>query len=138
MISGNFLALELHIDWLGDRQLIEKRVFHSGMYHYEILEANRIEMKSIIGAAADPDGMTRFQQTGFTRRYQLEIDADRMTWIRDDGQRTVFERMAGSPAKRDIYGRLIPEKPAADAPATDEKAPATGEKAPAKKPPSKE
>jgi hypothetical protein len=138
LITSDFLALELHIDWLNDRRAIEHRVFETGMYTYEVLEASRIEMKAMIGAVADGEGITRFRPAGFARRYRLELEPDRMIWVRDDGQRTVFERMQGpgARAKRDIYGRLIPEKPAAEKPTTD--APGSDSKPPAEKPPPKD
>lgn len=125
MIAGDYLSLELHMDYVGDRQLIEKRLFESGMYQYEILEANRIEMKSLISAFLDEQDVLRFRTSAYIRRYRLDIDTDRMTWIRDDGQRTIFERVQspGTPPRRDIYGRLIPEKPAAEKPGAEEKAP---------------
>ena len=63
--------------------------------------------------------MARFRPAGYLRRYTIELDADRMVWTRSDGQATVFERTEGPSAlkKRDIYGRVIPEK-RTDEPAT--------------------
>jgi hypothetical protein len=119
LITPDFLSFELHIDWLGDEARIEHRVFESGIYFYDILESNKIEMRAVIGALADPGGMTRFRPAGYLRRYTIELEADRMVWTRSDGQATIFERTEGPSAlkKRDIYGRVIPEK-RTDEPAT--------------------
>lgn len=126
MITADFLSFELHTDYVSDRLVIEKRLFESGMFTYEILEANQLEMKSMISAFLDDQDVLRFRTGAYKRRYRLELDTDRMTWIRDDGQRTIFERVQspGTPPRRDIYGRLIPEKPAEEKSGTEEKAPA--------------
>ena len=114
LVHEEFLSMEVHMDLLGERKQVAFRIFDSGFYRFEIFEGSRLEMKSMISCFADVAGRTQFRPPGFTRRYRIEILEDRMTWVRDDGQRSVFQRFAGTSTKRDIFGRKTEPKDRAD------------------------
>ena len=113
IVQGAHLSVEVHMDWLNDEGRIRRRSFESGFYHVEILEGPKIDMRSMISSFLDERDWLQFRPPGFERRYKIEIANDRMVWSREDGQRSVWERLPSTRAKRDAFGRLI--KPAAEA-----------------------
>lgn len=118
LVQGDHLSMEVHIDFLDERRFVAARLFDSGVYHYELLEGSRIEMRSLLSAVLDPnvlDTRLHFRPPGYARRYKLEFAAEKMIWTREDGQRSEFRRLAGTGPPRDIFGRKIPPQEEPDA-----------------------
>jgi hypothetical protein len=113
MVQSNYISIELHIGWLSeDGVLFNRKDFQSGIHRFEIDQTGRMETSSIIGTFQNQGYQIGFEQPGYKRTYHVEAIIDQMTLRGDDGSKLSFERLPETRAKRDVYGRIIPDKKA--------------------------
>jgi len=133
LVGGNHISFEVHIGLKGPDQKLNDVMFDSGIWRFEVGQANRLVMNSRIGSFLDKDNRVAFRPEDTQCRYEVLAVGDQMVWRKADGQRLVFERLLdGGPAREDVFGRKLPE------PKDDEGEPAPGPKgepAPKSEPP---
>jgi hypothetical protein len=111
MIESNYVSLELHIGWLRpDSREYGHKDFQSGIYRFELDQTGRMEMSTVIGALMSGGIQLAFEVPNTKRTFNVSAILDQMTWRGDDGTLFRFERMMDTRMKRDVYGRLIPDK----------------------------
>jgi len=124
LVSGDVLSMEFHIIVKGPDQRTEQTLFDSGMWRFEIAEANRLMLTSIIGSYLRPEdpnvlwspfvskaNRIEFRAPGSTHRYDVQLLGDKLILTHSRGQKLAFQRMVmGSVQERDAYGRVIPDK----------------------------
>lgn len=116
MVAGNFLSIEIHIGWISeDGVRYNRKDFQTGIHRFELDQTGRMETATVIGCFQNQGYQLGFEQPGFKRTYRVEAVGDSMTLYNDDGSKLSFERLPETRPKRDVYGRLIPEKKAGDA-----------------------
>jgi hypothetical protein len=121
MVQSNYVSMELHIGWLRpDSREYGHKDFQSGIYRFELDPTGRMEMQTVIGALMSGGIQLAFETPNTKRTFDVTTVLDQMTWRGDDGSLFRFERMLDTRTKRDIYGRLIPDKKKPKAKAKDE------------------
>jgi hypothetical protein len=124
LVSGNVLSMEFHIIVKGPGQRTEQTIFDSGIWRFEIAEANRLMLTSIIGSYLRPEdpnvlvspfigkaNRLEFRVPGSTHRYDVQLLGDKLIMTHATGQKLTFQRTPiGANERRDAYGRVIPEK----------------------------
>jgi hypothetical protein len=116
MVAGNFLSIELHIGWMSeDGVRYNRKDFQTGMHRFEVDQTGRMETSTIIGCFQTLGYQLGFEPPGTKRTYRVEAIGDQMTLYNDDGSKLSFERLPETRAKRDVYGRIIPDKKTDDA-----------------------
>lgn len=116
LVSENHLDFEVHIGVKDQKQKLNNVMLDSGIWRFDVGEANRTVMTSLIGSFIDKDNRVAFREEGTQVRYEVIALGDQMTWRKEDGQRLIFERYTDNgPQQVDIFGRPVPKKKA-DAP----------------------
>jgi len=111
MVADNHLDFEVHIGVHDQSLKLNNVMLDSGIWRFEVGEANRTVMTSLIGSFIDKDNRVAFREEGTRVRYDVIALGDQMTWRKEDGQRLVFERLADFGPKRvDIFGRPVQDK----------------------------
>lgn len=124
LVSGNVMSMEFHVIIKGPDQRTEQTMFDSGFWSFEIGDANRLLLKSMIGSYLRPEdpnvlwspfvgkaNRLEFRAPGSTHRYDIQLVGDKMILTHDKGQKLTFTRMpTDGPLKRDAYGRVIQDK----------------------------
>lgn len=117
LVSSLCFSLELHWGWVGpDGVALVNKDFQCGTHRFEIDDAGNMETSAVIGAYFNREGLLQWEQPARKRRYKVELLDQRMTWANDEGTTFVFEHMPEPRfAKRDVFGRPLPEKKKDDA-----------------------
>lgn len=124
LVNGNVLSMEYHVVVKGPEQRTEQVIFDSGMWRFEIGEANRLMLTSIIGSFLRPEdpnvlwspfvgkaNRLEFRAPGSKHRYDIQLLGDKLILTHASGQKLTFQRAdIGTVQRRDAYGRVIPEK----------------------------
>jgi len=112
LVSGLCFSLELHWGWTTqDNARFADKDFQSGTHRFELDEAGFLEARSLIGSAFTREGLLQWEQPGRVRKYKVELIGETMIWTNDDGTSFTFEHMPEPrTARRDVFGRPIPEK----------------------------
>lgn len=112
LVSNLCFSLELHWGWqTPDNARFANKDFQSGTHRFELDDAGNLEARSLIGSAFTRDGLLQWEEPGRVRRYKVDVIAETMTWSNDDGATFTFEHMPEPrTARRDVFGRPIPEK----------------------------
>lgn len=116
LVSGLCFSLELHWGWAGqDNVHFVNKDFQSGMHRFELDDAGNLEAKSLIGSFFNREGLLQWEEPGKERRYRVEQIGEVMKWSNEEGTTFTFEHVPQPrAARRDVFGRPIPEKPKAD------------------------
>lgn len=113
LVSGLCFSLELHWGWTsqdGGTRFVSKD-FQSGTHRFELDDAGYLDSRSLIGSAFNRDGLLQWEEPGRARRYKIDFLGESMKWSNDDGTTLTFEHMPEPrTARRDVFGRPIPEK----------------------------
>jgi hypothetical protein len=113
LVQGKYLSLEVHVGWLSeDGKSYEHKDFQTGMYRFELDQTGRMETLTVIGTQMAAGRVPTAEVPNTKRGFKITALLDNMTWRGDDGTQFVFERMLDTRGKRDVYGRLIPDKKA--------------------------
>ena len=110
MVSDNHLSFEVHIGLRTPDGKLRSVMMDSGLWRFDVGEANRTVMTLLIGSFVDKDDRVAFREADTQVRYEVIAMGDTMVWRKEDGQRLSFERILdGGLARTDIFGRPIPE-----------------------------
>jgi len=110
LVGGNHLSFEVHIGLKGSDQKFNDVMFDSGIWRFEVAQANRLVMTARIGSFLDTENRVAFRPEETQVRYEVLAVGDQMVWRKVDGQRLVFERLPdGGQAREDVFGRKLPE-----------------------------
>src|SRR5258706_8050045 len=110
LVGGNHLSFEVHIGLKGSSEKFNDVMLDSGLWRFEVGEANRLVMTSRIGSFLDKDNRVAFRPENTQIRYEVLALGDQMVWRKPDGQRLVFERLLdGGVPREDAFGRPLPE-----------------------------
>jgi len=132
LVSGNHLDFEVHIGVRDVKQKLATVMLDCGIWRFEIGEASRMVLVSLIGSFIDKDSRVAFRDPDTRVRYEVLAAGDQMVWRKEDGQRLVFARLSDQgPPRVDAFGRALPDEPDPDA---DAPAPAPGSKPEPRKP----
>jgi len=93
LVSGNYMSIEVHLGYVSQDAKIEQTNFQSGTYRIEIKEGGQLVASTAIGAFMNRVGMLQFEPPNVERKYQVEMEADRMNLRRNDGQTLIFQRL---------------------------------------------
>jgi hypothetical protein len=110
LVSGNHLAIELHVRGVEKGNEDKGRSFVTGMHRFELDEEGGMETTSIIGTRLGIDGLPEFEAPGATRRYDVDLRGETMTLTREDGHTLSFERLRDDPTRYDFFGNPMSEK----------------------------
>jgi len=110
LVSGNHLAIEMHVDVRSSNDRSAGHSISSGVHRFELGLDSHLETSTLIASGIDHKGRPVFEPPRTKRRYQTTLAANRMTLRRDDGHTLVFERLPEDPPRRDVFGRLKKEQ----------------------------
>jgi hypothetical protein len=116
LVSGNHLDFEVHIGLRDVNHKLGSVLLDCGIWRFEIGEASRMVLVSLIGSFIDKDSRVAFRDPDTRYRYEVLALGDQMTWRKEDGQRLVFARLVDQgPPRVDAFGRPLPDEPDPDA-----------------------
>jgi hypothetical protein len=110
LVSDNHLDFEVHIGLKGPNEKVNDVLLDSGLWRFEVAEANRMNLTALIGSFIDKDNRVAFREAGTQCRYEVLALGEQMVWRKEDGQRLAFDRLLdGAPPRVDVFGRPLPE-----------------------------
>lgn len=111
LVSDNHLTFEVHIGLRDADRKLTTVLLDSGIWRFEVGEANRTVLISLIGSFIDKDNRVAFREADTRYRYEVLAAGNQMVWRKEDGQRLVFERTVDDgPPRADVFGREVPQK----------------------------
>jgi hypothetical protein len=110
LVAGSYFSLELHVNWNNPNGTLAGRLFQTCVCRFELDAQMKMTANSVLGSTIDDAGRILFEQPGFPRQYEVEVQVTKMKLKRSDGTTFEFERMIDSRQLRDFYGRPIEPK----------------------------
>lgn len=112
LVSGLTFSLEIHLGFVApDGKNVINKDFQSGMHRFELDDAGAMETRTVIGSFFNEQGLLQFEQPQKLRRYDVKFGDEEMIWSNADGTRFVLKHMPEPKyARRDVFGKPIPEK----------------------------
>lgn len=119
LVSGLTFALEIHLGFVApDGKNVINKDFQSGMHRFELDDAGTMETRTVLGSFFNEQGLLQFEQPQKLRRYDVQFGDEEMIWANTDGTKFVLKHMPEPKyARRDVFGKPIPEKKDEHAPA---------------------
>jgi hypothetical protein len=111
LVNDNHLSFEVHIGLRDQNRKLGSVLLDSGLWRFEVGDANRTILTALIGSYIDKDNRVAFREAETQHRYEVIALGDEMIWRKEDGQRLVFKRLLDNgPPRVDLFGRALPEK----------------------------
>ena len=112
MVSGQFLAIEVHVAWDDEDGYPLEDAFQSGMHEFEIDRVGRLRTVSLIGSFLDEEEELDWEVPGTPRDFSVSLTGNFLTLARSDGSTLDFaRRLPRTGHAKDFFGRQI-EAPA--------------------------
>jgi len=106
LVSGNFLAIEVHIAWdAPDGEPIED-AHQSGIHEFQVDPFGRLVTRALIGSFLDEQDELDWEIPGTPRAFRVTTEGKFLSLRREDGSRLDFaRRKAFTSRARDVFGR---------------------------------
>ena len=119
LFTKDYMSFEMHLGWHDPLGGLADWQFQSGTHRISVDGQKILHLDLQIGAAFDIEGEIQFEVPGSRRSFRVEILGPSLILTRTDtADRFEFKRMDNPhlDKKRDIYGRVIPDKEESEKP----------------------
>lgn len=111
VVSGQFLAIELHVAWDSSDGIPLDDDFQTGIHEFVLDQSGKLTLISLIGSYLDDTLLLEWEQPGMVREFRMITDGAFLTLMRTDGSALKFVRRAARVGRsRDIFGRTQREE----------------------------
>lgn len=106
LVSGQFLAIEIHVAWDDAEGNAIEDAFQTGFHEFAMDRYGTIQMLSLIGSFLDEEEELDWEAPGTVREFRAVTDGAFLTLSRPDGSSLKFVRRRPRVGQsRDIFGR---------------------------------
>jgi hypothetical protein len=118
LVSGRFLSIEVHGGWRGagltpareGRGLAVTGSVSTGIHRLDIDEWRTLTTSTLIGTRNGFNMQVEFERPETERRFEFEVEGERLAMKREDGAILRFEKMPDSGGRVDFWGRPVKEE----------------------------
>ncbi|MFT4541491.1 MAG: hypothetical protein ACI835_003952 [Planctomycetota bacterium] len=106
MVSGNFLAIEVHVAWDDEDGYELEDAFQSGIHEFAVDATGNLHSVSLIGSFLDEEAELDWEMPGTPRQFKVRLDRNFLTLTRSDGAALDFgRRLPRTGMTSDVFGR---------------------------------